>query len=97
MTTLIRIEHPVRDFDAWKAAFDRDPIGRQAGGVCRYRIFRSIADPGCVAIDLEFDDESRATAFREALQRMWETPLARDALAGAPSVDLVACVEDVAT
>jgi hypothetical protein len=25
---ILRIEHPVSDYDAWKAAFDSDPIGR---------------------------------------------------------------------
>jgi hypothetical protein len=34
MTTL-QIEHGVRDYDAWKQAFDSDPVGREAGGVRR--------------------------------------------------------------
>jgi hypothetical protein len=24
---ILRIEHPVPDFDAWKTAFDSDPLG----------------------------------------------------------------------
>ncbi len=40
----LRIEHQIRDFDAWKAAFDRDPARRQKSGVCRYRVFRPVKD-----------------------------------------------------
>ena len=28
-TTILRIEHTVPDFDAWKKAFDSDPLGRE--------------------------------------------------------------------
>ena len=29
----VQIEHPIRDFNGWKAAFDRDPARREASGV----------------------------------------------------------------
>ena len=35
MTTL-RIQHSVPDFDAWKQAFDADPMDRKAAGVRRF-------------------------------------------------------------
>jgi hypothetical protein len=35
---ILRINHPVADYDAWKVAFDRDPIGRERSSVRRYRI-----------------------------------------------------------
>lgn len=72
MTTfIVRIEHAVGDFDAWKRAFDSDPIGRQKGGVRRYRIFRPADDANYVMIDLEFDNSQNAQAFTTALQKMW--------------------------
>jgi hypothetical protein len=37
---ILRIEHPVPDYDTWKASFDSDPIGRERSGVRRYRILR---------------------------------------------------------
>jgi len=92
--TIIHIEHPVRDFDAWKAAFDSDPVGRAAGGVRRHRIYRSATDPNDVAIDLEFDDRATAQAFRTALDRMWTMPMATAALGGAPRAQLVDIVEE---
>lgn len=95
MSVLIRIEHPITDFETWKAAFDRDPVSREAGGVRRYRIFRPLDDPNYVAIDLEFDDAERAIAFREALERLWRSGRATPALAGTPQARLVRDVETV--
>jgi hypothetical protein len=70
MTTL-RIEHGVRDFGSWKAAFDSDPVGREAGGVRRYAISRVADDPNRVVIDLEFDSQGEAEAFAAKLREMW--------------------------
>ena len=69
---VLRIEHGVRDFDAWKQAFDSDPIGREAGGVRRgYRVLRADDDPNHALIDLEFDDPSTAEAFLGSLRQLW--------------------------
>lgn len=68
---ILRIEHPVADFDAWKAAFDGDPLGREQSGVRRYQVLRSVDDPNYVLVDLEFDDGSEAEAMRAALVEMW--------------------------
>jgi hypothetical protein len=64
---ILRIEHPVSDYDAWKAAFDSDPISRERSGVRRYRIMRSTDDPSQVMIDLEFDSLGEAEAVKAAL------------------------------
>ena len=65
---ILRIEHPVPDYDAWKAAFDSDPIGRERSGVRRYRIMRPTDDPSHVMLDLEFDSLGEAEAVRAALE-----------------------------
>ncbi len=70
MTTL-RIEHPVPDFDAWRKAFDSDPVHREAAGVRRYRILRPVDDRNFVTVDLEFDGSGKAEAFRAALGDLW--------------------------
>jgi hypothetical protein len=64
---ILRIEHPVPDYDAWKAAFDSDPIGRERSGVRRYRILRATDDPSYVIIDLEFEGLSEVEAVKAAL------------------------------
>lgn len=68
---ILQIEHGVRDFDAWKRAFDGDPIGRERNGVRRYRIVRPTDDPNRVAVDLEFDTAEEAEAFRSLLLALW--------------------------
>ena len=67
----LQIEHGVRDYDRWKAAFDGDPVGREAGGVRSYRIARQVDDPNRVRIDLDFDTTGEAEAFHDKLRTMW--------------------------
>ena len=74
---ILRIEHPVPDYDAWKAAFDSDPIGRERSGVRRYRVLRATDDPNYVMIDLEFDSASEAEAVKAALGDVESTVQAR--------------------
>jgi hypothetical protein len=69
---LLHIEHPVSDFDAWKAAFDSDPVGRQRMGVRHYRILRPVDDPEYAIIDLEFDSVNQAEALLAAMQQVWQ-------------------------
>lgn len=91
--TIVQIEHPVRDYATWKVAFDRDPVGRQASGVRRYRIYRPVDDPNFVAIELEFNDLARAEAFKRSLEALWRSPQAAAALAGAPRARVVEVVD----
>jgi len=91
--TILHIEHPIRDFDTWKAAFERDPIGRERSGVRGYRVLRPIDDPNYVMIDLGFDDSSAAEAVLAALREVWRSPAAAPALAGSPQTRIVEVVE----
>jgi quinol monooxygenase YgiN len=68
---ILRVEHEVPDYDAWKLAFDSDPVGREQGGVRSYRVLRASDDPDHVLIDLEFDDASAAEAFHARLRELW--------------------------
>jgi hypothetical protein len=67
----LKIEHAIVDFETWKQAFERDPIGRQRSGVRRYRICRPSDDPRYVLIDLDFDDRPHAEAFLDQLEVVW--------------------------
>jgi hypothetical protein len=90
MTPILRIEHPVPDFDAWKEAFDSDPVNRERSGVRRYRVLRSIDDPNYVMVDLEFDSSSEAESFRTALQGLWRRV---EVVGGSPTARIVDAVE----
>lgn len=91
MATL-HIENLVRDFEGWKAAFDKFEAFRAERGVRAYRLCRSVAEPNRVVVDLDFDSVAEATTFQEALERVWQTPQSKEQLVshGTPEVfDLV--------
>jgi hypothetical protein len=68
---VLRIEHPVIDFDEWNQAFESDPVGREQSGVRRYQILRATDDPNYVMIDLEFDTEEEAKTLLAAMENVW--------------------------
>jgi hypothetical protein len=68
---ILRIEHATADYEAWKQAFDNDPVGRAQGGVRRHRVARQVDDPGFVTVDLELDGASEAEAFLAKLLDLW--------------------------
>jgi hypothetical protein len=90
---VVQLEHPIRDFATWKAAFDADPIQREASGVRSYRIYRPVDDPNYVAVDLVLDTQAHAEAFKNALEVLWRSPQAAPALAGVPRARIVDVAE----
>jgi hypothetical protein len=90
-TTILHIEHSVPNFDGWKKTFDSDPLGREKSGVRRHRVLRPVDDPKYVMIDLEFDNASKAEAFRTALRDLWR-PLEGQMIEN-PRVQIVEAVE----
>ena len=68
---ILRVEHPVADFDEWKRSFDRDPAQREKSGVRRYRVLRAVDDPRLVTVDLEFDTLTAAETFFAVLRGVW--------------------------
>ena len=68
---MLRIEHPIRDYDGWKKAFDSDPVGRQKLGVRRYQISRPVDDTNHIMIDLELDTRIEAEALLSAMRAVW--------------------------
>jgi hypothetical protein len=89
---VLRIEHPVPDFDGWKAAFDNDPLGREQSGVRRYSVLRPVDDPNYVLVDLEFNSRADAEAMRAALTEMWRRVEA-EGLIGSQRAQIVDTVE----
>jgi len=71
---LLRIQHSVPDFERWKRAFDADPMDRKGAGVRRYHVYRTVADPNLVMIDLELDSLEAAEALLARLRELWSGP-----------------------
>jgi hypothetical protein len=88
---VLRIEHKVLSFDAWKKAFDSDPIDRKKSGVRRYQIYQPVDDPKYVIIDLECDSLSSAQATQTALQNMMTKAIGT--LIVAPSIRILSEME----
>jgi hypothetical protein len=70
--TILQIEHPVVDFDAWKATFAGDPTKRRESGMRSYRILRPLDDPKYVIIDCEFASSAEAEAFLAKMREAWK-------------------------
>lgn len=68
---LLRIEHPVPNFEDWKATFDRDPINRAASEVTAFRISRPVDDDRYILVDLELPTQALAEDVQAKLQALW--------------------------
>ena len=79
MATL-RVENTVRDFEAWKAVFDKFDRFRAEKGMRAYRMSRQVDDPNNVVVDLDFDLLDEAADFRVALEQIWQTPQSKEQL-----------------
>ncbi len=91
---VLQIEYPIPDYEAWKAAFDRDVLDRKGSGVRRYRVLRAADDPNYVIIDLDFDEAGEAQAYLEALRRaVYMSQEASPASGGSPQIRIVEVVE----
>ena len=88
---IVQIEHPVPNFDAWKQAFDSDPVGRERSGVRRYQVLRPIDNPNYVMIDLDFDSARAAEAFLAAMCEVWRR--VEGTIIESPRVQIVEVVE----
>jgi hypothetical protein len=83
----LQVGYPVRDYDAWKQVFDKDPAGRAASGARSVRVFRDTDDGNNVAVHLDFDTKDAAAAFLERLRaNVWNNPDVMEPLmAGSPT------------
>jgi len=89
MATL-HIEHPVTDFDTWKAAFDRFAERRERAGVRGCRILRPVGDNHYVVVDLDFQTRGEAEAFLGFLRTsVWTSAERAPALAGSPQTKIL--------
>ena len=71
----VLVQHTVRDFDAWKPAFDEHEGKRAEYGCTCHTIYRDADKPNNVTIVMEYESRERAEAFmrdpslREAMER----------------------------
>jgi len=86
----LQIEHRIKEFAMWKAAFDRDPVNRAASGVTAYRISQPVDDPHSVVVELDFEQREQAEALLANLQeKVWNSAEAAPALEGTPKTRIM--------
>ncbi|MEO6506015.1 MAG: hypothetical protein ABIW36_00390 [Terrimesophilobacter sp.] len=91
--TILRIQHPVPDYERWKVAFDNDPADRVASGVLRYWIRRPVDDPRFVMIDLKFATVPEAEELLRKMQAIWSS--GRAPVSATPQAWIVETAEEV--
>lgn len=78
------IQHPVTDYDKWKAVFDTFPP--TAGGALFARVNRSVDDPNLIAVVAGFETLEAAQSFLdnpELKEKMEEA-----GVAGEPRIEI---------
>lgn len=68
---ILQIEHFVHNFDAWKKAFDSDPVNRKQAGVRLYRVLRPVDNPNYAIVELEFDSIEKAEGLLAGMREVW--------------------------
>jgi hypothetical protein len=61
--SLLVIRHKVKDFAAWKQAYDAHAGARTAGGLGTGRVTRSVDDPSELVLIFDVADITKAKAF----------------------------------
>jgi hypothetical protein len=91
--TILVVHHAVRDYGAWKPAFDEHQPFRTAHGAIRHWLYRSPDDPDDLVVAIEFPSAEAALGFladpslKEAMERA--------GVIGEPSVHLREEIEAV--
>jgi hypothetical protein len=83
-TTRVMVTHKVKDYDAWKAAFDSHKQARMDAGLTDRAVGRGFDDKNMVTVVLAVSDVKKAKAFfgsKETKERM-----ASAGMEGAPTV-----------
>lgn len=89
----LQIEHGIKDFDMWKAAFNRDPLDRAASGVQQFRVSRPAKDSGVVVVELDFETLEKAEDMLGRLQSsVWNSTERAPALIGDPKTRIMETV-----
>lgn len=90
----LRVELQVRDYDLWRAAFEKDAGGRAEAGMRSYRIFRPTDDERCVMLDGDFDTTEQAEGFLDMMRtHVWPDPAKAPSKIGTPKTRIVEMVE----
>lgn len=84
---LLIVQHKVRDYAAWRPAFDAHASSRTSAGITNARVYRGAEDPNDLALLFDIADvaKARAWAAGEDLKKAMEGA----GVVGAPMIHFV--------
>lgn len=86
------VNHRVKDYDAWKRAFDQHADARRAAGIVSHHINRDVDDPNLLSIYLAGTDRAKLEAFFASEDL--KATMANAGVEGPPTITLMTPVED---
>ena len=86
MTQMI-IHHKVRDYAAWRPAYDEHEKSRAAAGITNGRVFQRAEDPNDLVIILDVADGERARTWSQSEDL--RSTMQRAGVLGAPTIQFV--------
>ena len=63
MASTLVIRHQIRDYDAWRSAFDRDAPDRREHGCTQEAVFRGVDDPTSILVAMDYPSRGAALGF----------------------------------
>lgn len=93
MTTIVRIDDTVRDYETWRPAFDGLERFFADAGARNCRVARFAHNPNRVVVELDFDTMVEAEDFRDDLRKLIDRPQTQ-MLLSSHEVSLLELVDD---
>jgi len=81
------IRHSVRNFDAWKIAYDADRANRDQAGLKEVQLLRNSENPDDVFLLFEAADPAKASAFAQSADL--RTRMERAGVVGRPELHVL--------
>ena len=85
---LLIIEHKVRDYAAWRPAYDADEANRETSGITNGRVYRKAEDENDLALLFDAADVAKARSW--AASETLKHTMTKAGVLGAPRISIVA-------
>ncbi len=86
-STAVIVKHKVKDYDAWRKAFDAESDMKDKGGVVMAHVFQSPSDPTDVTVIARFKDEASAKAFTSSPEL--KAAMEKSGVVGEPQITIL--------
>jgi hypothetical protein len=84
---MVIVHHTVKDYAAWKPAYDKHATVRKAAGLSHDHVLQAVDNPNAVTIVMDFSNFDNAKKFAESEDL--KTVMKAAGVVGAPSIHLL--------